>query len=131
MGFRTGAYAKVWSIEPKRDTVTSCRISIAKKNRDTGVYEQEFGGFVSFLGTSAAGKAAKLKEGDSIKLGDIDVTNRYDKENEVTYTNFSCFSFELDNGVQGSSQKEQPQQAPQVDVNYGVDSGEVEAELPY
>lgn len=131
MGFRTGSYCKIWSVEPKRDTVTNCRVSISRKDKNTGEYVQDFGGFVSFLGTSAASKAAKLKEGDSIKLGDIDVTNRYDKERQITYTNFNCYSFELDSDIQNGGQGGQQQPAPSVDVNYGIDSGEVEAELPF
>lgn len=131
MGFRTGAWAKIWSVEPKRDTVTSCRASVAKKNKDTGLYEQEWGGFISFLGTAAAAKAAKLKPEDSIKLGDIDVLNTYDKEGKIMYVNYNCYSFKTNNEVDGDGRPATQQQTPEVDVNYGIDNGEVEAELPY
>lgn len=131
MGFRSNTWAKVWSIEPVRDTITKCRISISRKDRNTGEYIQDFGGFIAFVGTAAASKAAKLKEGDSIRLGDVDVTNRYDKEREITYTNFNCYSFETNDEVEGNGATSPQQHAPTVDVNYGIDNGEVEAELPF
>lgn len=95
MGFRKDAFATVFS-EPaiKRDNVTSVRISISKKNKEGG-FEQTFGGYVSFVGTANAKAAAGLKVKDRIKLLEVDVTNVYDKDKNVTYTNFSCFSFEM------------------------------------
>ena len=96
MGFRTGAYAKVWEVTPMSDTSTKVRMSISRKNKQSGEYEQDFSGFVLAIGTAAAKKAAGLKEGNRIKLGDVDVTTKYDKEKKVTYTNFKMFSFELD-----------------------------------
>ena len=96
MGFRTGAYAKVWSVEPKSDTNTVIRISISRKNRESGEYEQEFSGFVACIGTAAAKSAANLKEGARIRLGDVDVTTYYHPDRKVTYTNYKCFSFEVE-----------------------------------
>ena len=54
MGFRTGAYAKVWEISPMSDTSTKLRISISRKNKQTGEYEQDFSGFVLCIGSAAA-----------------------------------------------------------------------------
>ena len=96
MGFRTGTYAKIWDVQPKTDTITRCRISTSRKDKNLGKYVQDFGGYVAFVGTTAASQAAKLKEGDRIKLGDVDVTNRYDAEKKTTYTNFNVYSFETD-----------------------------------
>ena len=42
MGFRTGAYAKVWKVEPYSDTSVKLRISISRKNKQSGEYEQDF-----------------------------------------------------------------------------------------
>lgn len=41
MGFRTGAYAKVWEVTPMSDTSTKIRISVSRKNKQTGEYEQD------------------------------------------------------------------------------------------
>lgn len=126
MGFRTGAYAKVWKVEPFSDTSVKLRISISRKNKQTGEYEQDFSGFVNAIGTAAAKKAAVLKEGDTIKLGDVDVTTKYDKQKEVTYTNYKIFSFEVDGG--NTSAPKPASNEPQP----AVDSGEVDdSRLPF
>lgn len=96
MGFRNGAYAKVWSVEKVSDTNTKLRISISRKNKQTNEYETDFQGFVSCVGSAAAKSALQLREGDRIKLGDTDVRTRYDKDKSVTYTNFTLFSFETE-----------------------------------
>ena len=72
MGFRTGAYAKIWEVTPMSDTSTKVRLSVSRKNKQTNEYEQDFSGFVLAIGTAAAKKAACLKEGERIKLGDVD-----------------------------------------------------------
>lgn len=98
MGFRSGAYAKVWEIIPMSDTGTKLRISISRKNKQTGEYEQDFSGYVLCVGSVAARNALKLKEGARIKLGDCDVTTKYDAQKKITYTNFKLFSFEAEDG---------------------------------
>lgn len=115
MGFRTGAYATVWAIEPVSETNTKIRISINRKNKESGEYEQDFSGFVACIGTAAARKASLLKERDRIKLGDVDCSTFYNKEKGITYYNFKLFSFEVQ------------EQKPQVDVTDPqptVDEGE-------
>lgn len=94
MGFRKDAYATVWEVDPASDTYTKARISVSRRNKQTGEYETDFSGFVSFVGTATAKKAAGLKEKDRIRLGDVDVTTRYDKEKGVLYTNYKVFTFD-------------------------------------
>ena len=93
MGFRVGAYAKVWSIEPKSDTWTKLRISISKKKKDSDEYIYEYSGFVDVNGTVPAARAAKLSEGDRIRLGEVDDLCSYDKENKVERSYRKIFSF--------------------------------------
>lgn len=107
MGFKTGSFAKVWKIDPKSDRVTELRISTSKKNKDSGEYEQDFSGFVRCVGSACASKAASISEGSRIKLGDVDVTKRYDKEAQKEYTNFTVFSFETEEEA-AQEQKEAP-----------------------
>lgn len=124
MGFRTGAYAKVWEVSPMSDTSTKLRISISRKNKRTDEYEQDFSGFVLAIGTAAASKAARLKEGDRIKLGDVDVSTKYDKDKKITYTNFKLFSFETEGGRSAPP--------PPDEHRPGVDDGEVDdSRLPF
>lgn len=107
MGFRVGAYAKVFGVQPKSDTNTQLRIAISHKDKNSGEYVQDFSGFVACVGTAAAKKAANLKEGDRIRLGDVDVTTTYNKEKNITYTNYKMFTFEteseMNSGNAGSS----------------------------
>lgn len=97
MGFRNGAYATVWEVKPGNGNYSDVRISISKKSRQTGEYETDFSGFVRFIG-SAHENAAVLDERARIKIGECDVTNRYDKEKRQTYTNYAVFSFESVDG---------------------------------
>ncbi len=125
MSFRQNAFATIWSVEPVRDTITKAKITTSKKNKSTGEYETDFSGFVTFLGTATASKAAKLKEKDRIKLGDVDVTRKWDKEKQKEYINFNVFSFEMADSKTASS-------PPAVTNTEPVDNGEVETDdLPF
>lgn len=116
MGFRQGAFAKIWSVEPKSDTNTQLRLSVSHKNKESGEYVQDFSGFVACVGTAAAKKAANLKEGDRIRLGDVDVTTTYNKEKNITYTNYKMFSFETEAEMNSGG----------AQASASVDSGEPE-----
>ena len=127
MGFRKEAFATIWSVESTSDTLTKARISISRKNKQTGEYDTDFSGFVSFVGTAAAKKAAGLKEKERIRLGDVDVTNKYDKEKNVTYTNYKIFSFETQNEIDGGSRNTESPEPKKP-----VDDGEVDDDrLPF
>lgn len=124
MGFRTGTFATVWEVSPISATMTKGRISISRKNKMTDQYEQDFGGFVVFCGTAVAQKALSLKQKDRIKLGDVDVTNRYDRDKGVTYTDFKVFSYEM---ADGSGSAGGSSAAPAA----AVDDGELDDSLPF
>jgi len=104
MGFRTGAYGTVFGVEPGKGNFTKVRLSISRKNKDTGAFEQDFSGFCTFIGNAHA-LASRLKERDRIKLGDVDVSNSYDKESKKEYVNYKVFSFEIVNGTGGQATK--------------------------
>ena len=124
MGFRNGAYATVWEVSQTTNNVTTCRISISRKNKNTQEYEQDFSGFVKFIGSAVADKALRLHPKDRIKLGDVDVSTFYSKEKGITYTDFKVFSFELQEGGNHNA-------APPPDES-PVDSGEVDdSNLPF
>lgn len=114
MGFRTGAFCKVWDVTPLSDRKTKLRVSISAKNKE-GEYFQEFSDFPVCLGSACAAKAARLKHGDVIKLGDVDVTNNYVKEKKITYYDFKIFSFELANNEPGGNNPAPRQPAKPVD----------------
>ena len=127
MGFRNNNYCTVWEVESISDTNTKARISSSRKNKQTGEYETDFSGFVNFIGTAAAKKALGLKEKDRIRLGDVDVTTKYDKEKKVTYTNFKIFSFETQGEIDGGAGR--TDEPPQIE---SVDNGELDDDrLPF
>lgn len=92
MGFRSGAWMRIFEITPGERS-TKVRGSISKKNKQSGQYEQDWSGFVALAGT-AHRDAGSLKVNDTIKIGECDVTSRYDKEKKKEYINFSIYSFE-------------------------------------
>lgn len=105
MGFRQGAYAKVWSTEDKGNYSTG-KVSISRKNKETNRYDVEFiDNFVRFVGSAhtAVKDLAIGDKGVTIRITSCDVTNRYDAEKKRTYTNFVIFGFELpDNNYSGA-----------------------------
>lgn len=94
MGFRQNGYAKVWRFEDKGNYAI-VEISTSKKNKQTDQYETDFNSkFTRFIGQAHTDILA-LQDGVKIKLGDVEVTNSYNKETKVAYTNFLVFSFEV------------------------------------
>ena len=85
MGFRTGAYAKIWEVTPMSYTSTKVRLSVSRKNKQTNEYEQDFSGFVLAIGTAAAKKAACLKEGERIMIKRTikETVREYDADGKV------------------------------------------------
>lgn len=125
MGFRKDAYCSVWEIIPEKDTRTKVRISTSRRIKDSDKFEQDFSGYVAFVGTATAKKAACLKKGSRIKLGDVDVTTSYNAEKKVTYTNYTVFNFEEANTTNTSAVNNEPEPA------VAVDDGEVDDRLPF
>lgn len=102
MDFRNGVYCTVWSVEPKSDTFTKCRLSASHKDKNTGEFVEDFSIFAGFLGTATAKKAAQLKVKDRIKLTEVGVRPNYVKEKNTTYYNFNVYSFETENASSGA-----------------------------
>lgn len=118
MGFRTGAYATVWGVDTGKGNFTKVRLTVSRKNRETGQFDQDFSGFCTFIGTAHA-LAAKLKERDRIKLGDVDVSNTYDKESKKEYVNYKVFSFEMANASNAQQQSPPTEQQGENPVDGG------------
>ena len=123
MGFRNGAYAKVWEIQPKTDRVTTIRISTSRKDKSSGGYISDFSGYCSCLGEAPAKAAKALHEGDSIKLGEVETVVTYVKEANKSYTNFNIYSFER--------QENRPKDMYDAPDMSEVDAGDEEEGLPF
>ena len=118
MGFRNGAYASVFSVVKGNGNFYDVRLCTSRRNRQSGAYEQDFGGFVRFVGDAATkiaqynGRDAKDNGGNPVvrvRLGDVDTTNTYNREKRVTYTNHVVFSFDYPNGEDNSANNNQTQ----------------------
>lgn len=104
MGFRQGAFAKVWSVEDKGNYSTA-RITISKKDKSTDAYKTEFqDGFVRLVGQAHdAFKSVTIGEkGVTIRISSCDVTNNYSEKDKKTYINFVIFGFEFPDGNDGN-----------------------------
>lgn len=100
MGFREGAFAKVWKVEDKGNYAVA-QMSTSKKNKQSGEYETDWKeSFVRLIGTAAKQVVGKEipKGGLSVKLGQCEVTNNYSAEKKTTYTNYAIFNFSDDDG---------------------------------
>lgn len=93
--FSNGSYAKIWQIKAINANYSDIRISTSKKDRETGEYKQDFGGFVRMVG-KAHDLMSYLSEGDKFKIVRCGVENHYDKEKKVTYNNFVIFDAEAE-----------------------------------
>lgn len=120
--------------------MTKLRISISKKNKETGEYETSFSGYVACVGTACAGKAAKLSKydkkigssGDTIILGDIDVTMQAKKSGDGYYTNFSIYSFEVADGNNGGTKTpDKPAAKPKKQAHVESNDTEDDSHLPF
>lgn len=118
MGFRTGAYARVWKVDQRSDRAVNLQISVSKRNKQTGQYETDFSGFASVLGDAAA-NAKTLVRGDTIRLGDIDV-GTYKKQSGEWAFSFKIYNYEYATRAPqgqipgGNQQFQQPQQTQQT-----------------
>ena len=128
MGFRNGAYATVWETKSVSNTMTEARISISRKNKDAGGYTQDFGGFVTFIGTDNANKALKLKPRDRIKLDQVDVSTTYNAETKRNFTNFKVFSFESIGKVGGNTSNSSSPAEPEPKEDEAISE---EDDLPF
>ena len=130
MGFRDNTYATFWD-EPKRisDTLTTGRISISRKNKNTGLYEETFAGSVSFNGTAAASKALRLHNRDRIKLLSVDTESYKTQEPESKRLyRFKIWDFEIE---QRDGQSAPAQTTTQSTVSNPSPDVLVEEDLPF
>lgn len=107
MGFRTGAYARVFDVKPKSGTMTSVRLAVTRKDKMTGEYVDEFSGWTSFIGSEVAKTAMSLKPGDRVKLGDVDVLTRFDKDKGISYITYKVFSYDVEHAFSSAFSAEE------------------------
>lgn len=136
MGFRVGAYAKIWKIAEDKGNYAIAQVSVSRKKEDKYVTEFQ-SNFVRLVG-KAYEKGKDIQEvhgGTTIKISACDVTNRYVKEQQKEYVNFVIFDFDFpDNN--GGNQRNASTAAPAPAQKQG-DSGfmnipdGIDEELPF
>lgn len=99
--FSAGSYAKIWEIKAINEKYSDIRISTSKKDKNTGEYSQDFGGFVRMVG-QAHSQMQYLNEGDRFKIVRCGVENSYNKEKKTTFNNFIIFEIESDEALASS-----------------------------
>lgn len=121
--FGQGNYAKVWEVKKaEQGNYYLAQLSTSRKTQDG--YEKDWSdGRVRLVG-EAAKKAATLAGNERIRIGSCGVTNTYDKEKKVMYTNYVVFDFDLADGQQTQTKAEPDNSF--VKVPNGVDE-----ELPF
>lgn len=114
MGFKNNCFATAWTnkatnkVIDKFEKYAEVQLTTSKKKDNT--YETDFSGKVRFVGKAfTAIKDIELAEKDRLKLLEVEVTNKYDKDRRTTYTNYVCWDFECVN----EPKKSAPQQ-PEV-----------------
>lgn len=97
MGFKNGAYAKVWEVVPPQEGKKTYRVrlSISRKDKLSGEYETDFSGYVSFIGRAAELAKEKLTKESRVKLLETDVASAYNKEKKEASYYFKVFDAEL------------------------------------
>jgi hypothetical protein len=103
MGFRQGAYAKIWEVDDETGyKYATCQMSVSRKDKDSGEYKTEFqDGYVRLIGNAYDAIEEYLEENDiperglSVKISSCDVTNNYDKKKEKLYVNYAVFGMKI------------------------------------
>ena len=115
MGFRNGAIATVWKVKEVTDgdKFRDIQISTSRKNKKTEKYEADFSGYVRFVGNAIKG-TENLTEKSRIVLKSVDVSRRYDKENNKEYVNFTVFEWEE---AQSKLAKQESEEKPANEPN--------------
>lgn len=124
MGLRNDGFAKVWEVKTRAEKYTDAKISVSKKNKQTGAYDTDFSGIVRFIG-EAHKKASEFTEGSKIKVLSCDTTNSYNKETKTTFWRCIIFDFEFSD--------DSPKSAPQNTDGQGfmnIPDG-LDADLPF
>lgn len=127
MGLKNGAKLSIWEVK-KCGKYTDIQASTRKKNNQTGEWETDFSGYIRLVG-NANTKATDFSEGKlqnpiKIEVGGFEVTQKYSKEHQKTFTNFVMYDFETED-----AQPAQPKPADDgawMNIPDGID-----AELPF
>lgn len=124
-----GTVATFWKANEVKGKTVDAQISISKKNKQTDQYETDFSGFVRFCGDAMVEFVKGLKEKDKIEIESFELTNHYDKEKKVTYTNVSVFAAKMADF--NNSGTNAPSNAKKDDSFMNIPDSIADSELPF
>lgn len=124
MGFRDGAYCKLWKLDTS-GKYPQGQISISRKDKDTGEYVDDFSGFVSFIG-EAATAVKKIPASGRFKIKGCDVSRVWNKEKQREYINFRVY--DLEDATNTAPATNNQQQTRNTDKNQGSEMSVAELE---
>ena len=126
--FANGAYATIWEVNRGKGNYYEVRLSTSKKK--DGTYEQDFSAMVRFVG-SAANVVASMGKKDRVKIGSCGVTNSYNKEKGVLYTNYVVFECENVSNTKGSAGAQNNNSNVKNEEGYPVNDNAPDDALPF
>ena len=93
MPLKPNGIVKVWKFEDK-NTHGVAEISTSKKNKETGKYETDFNEKFVRIAGGAYTKLKELPQGCRVRVKEFAVSNKWDNEKKVKYTNYTIFDIE-------------------------------------
>lgn len=126
--FANGAYATIWEVNKGKGNYYEVRLSTSKKK--DGTYEQDFSASVRFVG-NAANIVASMGKKDRVKIGNCGVTNSYNKEKGILYTNYVVFECENVSNTKGSAGAQNNNSNVKNEEGYPVNDNAPDDDLPF
>lgn len=139
MGFRQadregkGGYARVWKVT-KKEKYSEVRLSTSKKDKNSGEFKPDFNhNFVRFVG-KAHRDISELnvpEKGTNIQILDCETTNEYNKEKDITYTNYMVYDFTTAEQGGGNNNVSQKSSAPAAQKTTAKQQSAADDDLPF
>ena len=140
MGFRQGAFIKIWDLENKGNYHVA-EMSTSKKMKDRSgneitengkvKYETDWSNkFVRLVGT-AHNQAKTLDISKNVKIESCEVTNKWDKEKKIMYTNYVIFAFSEEDNKQNKNANKNTNSKPAQEDFRPIDKSIEDDDLPF
>ena len=127
MGFRDGAYCKLWKLDMS-GKFPQGQISISRKDKTTGEYVDDFSGFVSFIG-EAANAVQKIPNQGRFKIKGCDVSRIWNREKQREFINFRIYDLEDATNVAPPANNQPQQRSSAKSSGSQMSVAELEAKL--
>lgn len=96
---------------------TKVRASNSRKNKDTGEYDTEWSGYITFAG-DAHRKLRSVGLKEKVQIIDCDVTTKYDEVKRIQYTNYMVWDIAV------GEPKDNAPVSKSYNSEYGISDGD-------